>query len=63
MPSSLRLIFGILLPPVLVLAAILLVPATLGQWLGVTLRSWCLFACAPITSLLLLLCLRKGGGR
>ena len=53
-----RLILGLIVPLALVLAAILLVPAATGQWLGVSWRSWALFACAPITSLLLALCLR-----
>ena len=54
MSSTLRLIVGGLVPLALLLAAIL-IPGVGGTVLGVSLKSWCLFACAPITSLLLAL--------
>jgi len=52
---------GLLLPAALILAAALLVPAHWPRFLGISAASWCLFACAPITSALLALCYRLGG--
>jgi len=53
---TLRLVLGWLLPVLLVLGVIVLMPQAAGQWLGISVRSWCLFACAPVTSLLLWWC-------
>jgi hypothetical protein len=58
MPSLPRLLIGLLLPLALVLGSILLIPASAGHFLGISFKSWCLFACAPATSLLLALCTR-----
>ncbi|MCJ1960442.1 hypothetical protein [Novosphingobium mangrovi (ex Hu et al. 2023)] len=54
-------LLGIALPLALVLASALLVPASAGRFLGISWSSWCLFACAPLTSLCLLICYRFGG--
>jgi hypothetical protein len=59
MKRAVRLGIGLLLPAALVMGAILLVPPSAGHLLGISVRSWCLFACAPITTLLLGLCLTK----
>jgi uncharacterized membrane protein YhdT len=40
----------------------LAVPADAGRWLGIDLRIWCLFACAPVTSVCLALCYRFTAG-
>jgi hypothetical protein len=52
-----RLIIGGLLPLALVLGIILFVPESWGAMLGISVKSWALFACAPVTSLLLRLAL------
>lgn len=59
MGFSLRLFLGLIVPLALVLAAVLLVPTGAGVWLGISVRSWLLFACAPLTSVVLALCLGR----
>jgi hypothetical protein len=53
------LAIGLALPLALVLGSILLIPASAGHLLGISIRSWCLFACAPVTSLLLAVCAHR----
>ncbi|MCJ2184244.1 hypothetical protein MTR62_16325 [Novosphingobium sp. 1949] len=53
---------GLALPLGLIAAAALLVPADAGRLLGISLASWCLFACAPVTSACLALCWHLTGG-
>jgi hypothetical protein len=50
---------GYCLPLALILGSILLIPASAGHFLGISFRSWCLFACAPMTSVLLAICARR----
>jgi len=60
------LLIGLCVPLALVLGSILLIPASLGHLFGISFKSWCLFACAPATSLLLAACahrLRGGEAR
>ena len=56
-----RLIIGGLVPLALVLGVILFVPTSLGTLFGISLKSWTLFACAPVTSLLLRIALGREG--
>lgn len=56
-PMAMRLFVGGMLPLALVLGVILFVPASWGMMLGISYKSWALFACAPATSLLLRLSL------
>lgn len=58
MPSSSRILIGLAVPLALALGSILLIPASAGHFLGISIKSWCLFACAPATSLLLAFCAR-----
>lgn len=51
--SRTALLVGLIVPFVTVLGVVLLVPASAGQFLGISATSWCLFACAPLTSLCL----------
>lgn len=51
---------GLAIPLLLVLLSGLAVPADAGRFLGISLSSWCLFACAPLVSLCLLICWRFG---
>jgi len=57
------LLVGLCVPLALVLGSILLIPASLGHLLGISFRSWCLFACAPATSLLLAVCAHRLRGQ
>ncbi len=61
-PPRWAIALGLLLPLALVLLSALAVPADAGRWLGIDLRIWCLFACAPVTSLCLALCYRFTAG-
>lgn len=53
---------GLILPLVLVITCGLAIPADAGRFLGISLATWCLFACAPVVSLCLTLCWRYGSG-
>ena len=52
---------GWALPLLLIVTILLAVPVDAGQWLGISFRGWCLFLCAPATSLLLLACPKEDG--
>lgn len=52
---------GLIVPLALVLLAAMAIPAQAGHWMGIELRIWGLFACAPITSGCLALCYRFSG--
>lgn len=56
------LLVGLLVPLALVLLSGLVVSADAGRFLGISLASWCLFACAPLASLCLAICWRYGSG-
>lgn len=51
MSSLLRALITLVVPVLLVLLAVLAVPADQPGLLGIGLRIWALFACAPATSL------------
>ncbi|KHL24582.1 hypothetical protein PK98_11400 [Croceibacterium mercuriale] len=53
-------LMGLVLPLALILASALLVPDDAPRLLGISLANWCLFACAPITAVLLAVCHRRG---
>lgn len=54
-------LLGWAVPTLLVLAIVALVPGGYGAWMGISLRNWLLFACAPVASLSL--ALAYGAGR
>lgn len=56
------LLVGLVLPLALVIVCKLAIPADAGRFLGVSLASWCLFACSPTVSLCLAVCWRYGSG-
>ncbi len=52
---------GLALPFTLIVVCALAIPGEGARFLGISLRSWCLFACAPLTSACLALCWHLGG--
>jgi len=60
-PPLWSVLVGLGMPVVLVVMSALVVPAGAGRFLGISASSWCLFACAPLTTLALALCWRCGG--
>jgi len=58
-PSIRVLLLGLGVPLVLLVGLTLAPPWTHLRFLGISGAIWCLFACAPITSLCLLACNRQ----
>ena len=59
-PQAWPLLVGLVLPLALILGSAILLADAKGQLLGISLANWCLFACAPITSVCLTVCYRFG---